>query len=269
MSEDTTDVQEANQEVANITHMQEVRHGLPAITNPMEMLSHAVASGAGVETLERLMAMQERYEARESEKAFTQAMAKFKENPPEIFKNKEVAFSDVKYKHATLDQVASVLGKSLSEHGLSFRWDTKQTDGAITVTCVLTHVQGHKESVTLSAAPDTSGKKNSIQGVGSTVSYLQRYTLMAITGTASQDMDDDGHGSEEPQLSEFEEGLLTELRDASLDGIAALNIKFAAVNKRLTIPNEKRILNSLWKTYGKGLKDAAAVIDRERAKQNG
>lgn len=235
----------------------------------MEMLSHAVASGAGIETLERLMAMQERYETREAEKAFTQAMAKFKENPPEIFKNKEVSFLDVRYKHATLDQVASVLGKALAEHGLSFRWDTKQDGNGITVTCILTHVQGHKESVTLTAGADTSGKKNSIQGVGSTVSYLQRYTLMAITGTASQDVDDDGQGSEEPQLSEFEEGLLTELRDASLDGIAALNIKFAAVNKRLTIPNEKRILNSLWKTYGKGLKDAAAVIDRERGKQNG
>jgi hypothetical protein len=236
---------------------------MPAATNPMELLSRAVGQGADIGTLERLMALQERYEKAEAEKAFTAAMAAFKANPPEILKNKQVEFSDVKYKHATLDQVTSVLGKALSEHGLSFRWDTKQENNQITVTCILTHVLGHKESVTLSAQPDTSGKKNSIQGVGSTVSYLQRYTLMAITGSASQDMDDDGRGSEEPELTEFQESLLAELRTASLDGMVALNQKFKDLNTKNAIPADKRVLNDLWKKYGASLKNAAQVVDRE------
>lgn len=65
----------------------------------------------------------------------------------------------------------------------------------IRVTCVLTHSRGHSERVWLQAARDDSGNKNSIQAVGSTVTYLQRYTLLAATGMAVQDQrDDDGAG---------------------------------------------------------------------------
>lgn len=44
----------------------------------------------------------------------------------------------------------------------------------------------------MSASADTSGSKNSIQAIGSTITYLQRYTLFSILGLASTD-DDDGN----------------------------------------------------------------------------
>ena len=50
---------------------------------------------------------------------------------------------------------------------------------------------GHSESTVLEAAPDSSGKKNAIQQVASTVTYLQRYTLLAACGLATKDMEDD------------------------------------------------------------------------------
>ena len=71
-------------------------------------------------------------------------------------------------------------------------WSTGQTDGSVTVTCHITHEAGHRESVTLSGPPDDSGKKNKIQQVGSTVTYLQRYTLLSSLGLATADQDDDG-----------------------------------------------------------------------------
>ena len=42
--------------------------------------------------------------------------------------------------------------------------------------------------------PDTGGAKNAIQARASTKSYLERYTLKAITGLSEQDDDDDGGG---------------------------------------------------------------------------
>jgi len=51
---------------------------------------------------------------------------------------------------------------------------------------------GHSESVTLQSATDDSGKKNNIQALGSAITYLQRYTLLSITGLATEDQDDDG-----------------------------------------------------------------------------
>jgi hypothetical protein len=60
----------------------------------------------------------------------------------------------------------------------------------------VTHELGHSAQTSLTAPPDASGSKNSIQAIGSTVSYLQRYTFMAITGLAAKDQDDDGQKAE-------------------------------------------------------------------------
>lgn len=162
--------------------------------NPMQMIAQAVAQGADVDKLSKLMDLQERWQKEEARKAFVTALNAFKANPPDIFKNKDVYHNGVfKYKHATLDNASGAIGAALVEHKISHRWDTEQREGGIIrVTCVLTHELGHSERTPLEASPDQSGGKNSIQAVGSTVTYLQRYTLLAATGMAVQDQDDDG-----------------------------------------------------------------------------
>jgi hypothetical protein len=176
-----------------------------AIT-PMHMLQVAIEKGASLEQLEKLMELQERHEANEARKAFVSAMSAFKANPPDIFKNKHVSFTTQKgkteYDHATLDQVSLAIGTALSKHGLSHRWVTDQSDGRIKVTCIITHSMGHSESVSLQSSADDSGGKNSIQAIGSAVTYLQRYTLLAATGMAVQDQDDDGGRVDKNTLSD-------------------------------------------------------------------
>ena len=163
-----------------------------AIT-PMQMLQIAVEQGADLDKLQKLMDLQERWEANEARKAYVAAINAFKVKPPTVKKNRHVRFGETEYDHATLDKVCEAIGPALSEHGLSHRWETTQTEaGLIRVTCVLTHELGHSERVSLQAGADQSGKKNSIQAIGSTVSYLQRYTLLAATGLASAEMDNDG-----------------------------------------------------------------------------
>ncbi len=170
----------------------------PAIT-PMEMLSIAVSQGADLAKIEKLMDLQERWERGNAEKAFIAAMAAFKANPPTLKKNATVDFSSSKgrttYNHATLDEVALKIAAAMAPHGLSFRWNVEQP-GRVRVSCIVQHSQGHRETVTMEGAPDDSGNKNSIQAIGSTVSYLQRYTLLAASGMAVVgDDDDDGAGS--------------------------------------------------------------------------
>ena len=182
-----------------------VREQQPVVAvTPMAMLQIAVEKGASVEQLERLMALQERYEANEAKKEFVQAMTRFKDNPKVIEKNATVDFTSPKgrthYKHATLANVCDVIGPALSAVGISHRWETEQLEGgAIRVTCILTHSRGHSERVWLQASRDESGNKNHIQAVGSAVTYLQRYTLLAATGMAVQDQrDDDANGGAGP-----------------------------------------------------------------------
>ena len=68
-----------------------------------------------------------------------------------------------------------------------------QQDDKISVTCTITHTSGHKRTATMTAGADMSGSKNAIQGIASTVTYLERYTFFAALGIASAEMfDDDG-----------------------------------------------------------------------------
>jgi hypothetical protein len=159
---------------------------------PMVLLQMAMSQNADLEKLEKLMGLQERWEANEARKAFVCAMAAFKANPPAILKSKTVNIpGGAKFAHATLADVCDGVCAALSEHGLSHKWETAQADHLITVSCTITHKLGHSERTTLTASPDDSGRKNGIQQIASTVTYLQRYTLMAATGLAAKDMDDD------------------------------------------------------------------------------
>lgn len=167
--------------------------------NPMQMVSVALEKGAGIDQLEKFMAMAERWEANEARKAFVSALNAFKANPPTLKKNKHVRFQTNKgvteYDHATLDHISEEIARCLAQHGISHRWDVEQLDGGqVRVTCVLTHEKGHSERVPMQAGLDQSGGKNNIQALGSSVTYLQRYTLLAATGMAVQGMDDDGKG---------------------------------------------------------------------------
>lgn len=166
---------------------------------PMEMLDRAISSGAGIETLEKLLALQERFEANQARKAFDEAMAAAKADIPTIVKNRVVDFTSQKgrtnYRHEDLGEIAKTIDPILSKHGLSYRFrTTSNLNEPVTVTCIVSHRAGHSEENTLCAGRDDSGNKNSIQGVGSTISYLMRYTLKAAIGLAVSN-DDDGRAA--------------------------------------------------------------------------
>jgi len=163
----------------------------PSIT-PMDMLQMAIQQNADLDKLEKLMALQERWEANEAKKAYNAAMAAFRENCPIISRTR----AGHNNKYAGLAETIDEIKGLTADHGLSHSWKTEQEGAQIKVTCCITHIAGHSECTSLTAEPDKSGSKNSIQAVGSTVAYLERYTLFAILGLASKEMDDDGASAE-------------------------------------------------------------------------
>lgn len=128
-------------------------------------------------------------------KAYLQAKAAFKENAPEIIKDKKNKQFDSSY--ASIGNVVNTTNEELGKHGLDASWQYDQSDKTIKVTCVLRHVDGHSESVTLSAPPDSSGSKNPIQQIKSTLTYLKLATFEAVTGIATKEgnVDDDGNSA--------------------------------------------------------------------------
>ena len=183
---------------------------------PNYLLQLAIENKADVAYLDKLLDLQLKYEANEDRKAYIVAMTQFRASCPAINKTKPVDFGGggATYKYAPLGVTIDAIKDIMSECGLSHSWRMSQTNGTISVTCKVTHIKGHSEDTTMVAPPDDSGRKNAIQQIASTVSYLERYTLFALLGLASQDMDDDGRGAGEKQKTSQQKLMEAMLREA-------------------------------------------------------
>lgn len=181
---------------------------------PMDLLSRALDRGADIAMIEKLMDLQDRHERSTARKAFDAAMAEAKAKIPVIVKNRTVDFEGnsggrTNYRYEDLASIAETVTPILAEHGLSYRFRTSSPPNEpITVTCIISHRLGHSEENTLQGPRDESGKKNSIQAIGSTLTYLQRMTLKAALGLAAA-ADDDGKASESNDAPINEEQLAT------------------------------------------------------------
>lgn len=170
-----------------------------------------------IDKFERLLKMQQLVASQANERAFNAAIALAKGQIGPIFKNKTVDFMSAKgrtnYRYEDLSEVARTIDPVLSRNGLSYRYRTTQEGGKLTVSCILTHVDGHSETTTLAAQSDQSGNKNDIQAIGSSATYLQRYTLKLALGLSAS-VDDDGKAASAPvTISEEQEAELRKLID--------------------------------------------------------
>lgn len=166
-------------------------------TSPMQLLSLAIEKGTSIDQLERLMDLQERWEAKERRKLFFEALAKFQAKAPALKKAKIANVAtrtggSFQYKYADLGSITQEIKKPLSDAGLSYRWEFAENGDKMKVTCIISHVAGHVETTTMEGPRDTSGAKNDIQQVGSTHTYLQRYTLIGALGLSTAEQDTDG-----------------------------------------------------------------------------
>lgn len=165
-------------------------------SDPMQMAFALIQSGADSASVKELLAISREIASERAKSEFNEAMSAAKAEIPTIRKNRTVDFTSSKgrtnYQHEDLAEVARTVNPILSKYGLSYRFRTTSEIGQpISVTCIISHRLGHSEENTLIGPRDESGNKNSLQQVGSTLTYLQRMTLKASLGLAAAD-DDDG-----------------------------------------------------------------------------
>lgn len=173
------------------------------IHTPLSIVQAALQSG-NVDMYREAVALAKEMDGITARKAFDNAMADAKAKIPVIRKNRRVGFdsrkagaSRTEYSHEDMAEIARTIDPILSERGLSYRFRvSSEANEPVRVTCIISHRDGHSEETTLRAGRDESGNKNAIQAIGSTVTYLQRYTLKAALGLAAAE-DDDGHASEQ------------------------------------------------------------------------
>jgi hypothetical protein len=177
---------------------------------PMDMLSRAVDRGADLDMIEKLLDLQERWETNQARKAFDAAISEAKAQIPPIERTGK-GHNDKRY--ADFAAYARAVDPIITKYGLSYRFRTTQAD-RITVTCILAHKAGHFEENDLSGPADTSGSKNAIQAIGSTLTYLQRYSLIQALGLSASN-DDDGKGAASgPSITDDQADNIRELLEA-------------------------------------------------------
>ena len=223
--------------------------------------------------LQGLMGMKQDIERERASIAFAEAFADLGPDLPVIDRNGQIIIYSKKdrteegvregaepiqrTRYATLDDLLEALREPLAKHGFSLRFEHQAiADGRMTTTAILRHRLGHYEMATTPPLQhDSSGSKNSVQAVGSALTYGRRYALMAllpITSHAPQDADDDGQAAGKALIDADQLALLQQLiaetksdeakffETVGADGFASMTVKQFKRGKTLLEEKKRR-----------------------------
>lgn len=255
-------------------------------------VEHAIRSGASAAELREILALQrdmdnhrlelmreqrrmaEEDRAKAAKAAFLRDLAEFRGENIVIPKSKYVDRGKAgSFMQAEYGTAAAMLSPALSKHGFSFRHDMKfgsrrwMNDGVendvawVYVTCFLEHRDGHSERLDLDGPPGDLHANTPVQNMQATGSYLKRQSLLAITGTATQDEDDEGAmrpRRRQQQADEAQQGSDDALLDAgraeAMKGMKALTSWWGSLTSK-----QRSELNS---EFG-ALRKCATQVDKE------
>lgn len=179
-----------------------------------------------VEKVEQMFGLYQKVEADKSRRAYAAALAEMQAELPVVVAKGEITTDDkasskkvVRSRYAKWEDICEAIRPSLTKFGFAISFGIDNVDPArVTVTCTLSHRDGHSEKTSMALAIDNSGGKNNVQGWGSAVSYAKRYTATAMLNIASRGEDDDGEATAEYLTDDQQEHLkeLAEQTDTDL-----------------------------------------------------
>lgn len=199
-------------QVAKVVHDQAPHDVSPMFT----MIERAARDpSVDIDKLERLMQMKERADAQSARAAFDAAMSALQPELPAIGeRGKALVQGQVRYTFALWEDINTAIKPVLMKHGFALTFRTDFTNG-ITVTGVLSHSAGHREETSITLPADSSGSKNAVQAVASTVSYGKRYTAGALLNLTSHGEDDDAYAAAVEFITEAQEIQISEMLEAT------------------------------------------------------
>ncbi len=97
--------------------------------------------------------------------------------------------------YARFEDLNRIVKPILQRHNLTISFTPGGSDTRVTIGTVIRHANGIvKEYEPLPLPFETSGSKNNVQGVGSSISYGKRYAMCAVLNITVEAEDDDGSG---------------------------------------------------------------------------
>lgn len=207
----------------------------------MSMIRLAIERGAGIETIERLVALQEKMLARQAEVAFSEALNRVQDKIKRIAPDLENTQKHSKYaSYAAIDRVIRPI-YGPEGFSLSFTHADCPKPNCIRVICWL-RLGAHKEPYQVDWPVDTQGPKGgdvmtATQATGASDSYAKRYLVKDIFNIAIGADDTDGEitmGECADFLALIKESrtldeLVKNYKDAVADGLKKQSSKAVAI----------------------------------------
>lgn len=158
----------------------------------MQIIANAASDpSCDLDKMERLLEMKERIDKQENSRQFNADMAQMQIEMPSVAERGRG--HNIKY--ATFEDINDVAKPIMSKYGFAVSFKVVESDRGVKVTGILLHRSGHREETEMTFPSDTSGSKNAVQALGSSISYAKRYIMCAMLNITTRGEDDDGNSA--------------------------------------------------------------------------
>lgn len=169
------------------------------VTDTLALLREmALNKDVDADKMDKMLSMHLRVMDKQAEIDFTQALTRMKPKLPKIEKNGMIVFTDKnglerRTPHAKYEDIQAAIDPFLAEEGFSLSFDTEfQATHPTIIKCTLSHRGGHSKTISMPLPLDSSGSKNNLQAMGSTVRYGKRYLVDMMFDLIILGKDNDG-----------------------------------------------------------------------------
>lgn len=192
--------------------------------NPIVLMQQVIAAGIteqSVTVLERLAAMQERFQAQSAEREFGAALAEFQARVPAIAKSSPIEFTTKKggkfrSEYAKLQAIIKITAPLRAELGFAHSFEQVADGASIGTICVLRHRAGHTTRTPFLVPRPTTGYISEQHDMAGAATFTQRYAFQAALGIVTEDMpDNDGKAFAAGTITREQVATLADLLDAA------------------------------------------------------
>jgi len=203
--------------------------------------------------MQQLLDMAERVQTKSAERAFYESFAAMQGELPSIDKTGAIRDKSGKVQstYAKWEDINEAIRPVLQKHGFALTFQTKMIGANVNIRGVLAHRGGHLIDSEIPLPADTSGNKNAVQSMGSSVSYGKRYMACALCNITAAGEDDDGGGGGD-RMQEIKS--FPELEEAAGKGWVELQAAWAKMS-----PADRNLVGGGFRDLKKRAEDADAA----------
>lgn len=224
----------------------------PTAANFLAVISRAAMDpSVDPQKMHGLLDVQERMMAKQAELDFNGDFACLQADLPRITKDAKIQHNGKLIStYATYEKIDKVIRPLLIKHGFGLRFNSEPEPNGkgVIITGTLSHRGGHSIVDRIPLGYDTSGAKNNVQGVGSTIAYGKRYLVGMLLNLVFEGEDDDGAKSGYQPITDNQASQIKDLiRETGTDTqrFLSMMVSGAKTVDEIALSDFNRVYNAL------------------------